>query len=90
MIPSKVPDAMPVSVPVKRLSSTGSSSMTDSPSTPNSFSLKSLKSPLSAGSGSMPPPAGTPTRLQTIRSQTLKLHLPGEGGEVGRERTRKC
>ncbi len=29
--------------------------------------------------GSMPPPLVTPTRLQTIRNQTLKLHLPGSG-----------
>ncbi len=29
--------------------------------------------------GSMPPPLITPTRLQTIRNQTLKLHLPGSG-----------
>ncbi|XP_003388870.1 PREDICTED: myocyte-specific enhancer factor 2B-like [Amphimedon queenslandica] len=80
VLPTKVPDAMPVSVPVKRLSSTGSSSLTDSPITPGSFPLKTIKSPLSVGStGSMPPPAGTPTRLQTIRSQTLKLHLPGGG-----------
>ena len=27
----------------------------------------------------MPPPQNTPTRLQTIRNQTLKLHLPGSG-----------
>ena len=27
----------------------------------------------------MPPPLATPTRLQTLRNQTLKLHLPGSG-----------
>ena len=27
----------------------------------------------------MPPPLTTPTRLQTLRNQTLKLHLPGSG-----------
>ena len=35
---------------------------------------KSLKSP-----AAMPPPLGTPTRLQTLRNQSLKLHLPGSG-----------
>lgn len=76
-MPSKVPQAMPVSVPVSgggvKLGSAGSSH-SDSPrsSTPGS---KGQRSPLSVGS--MPPPLGTPTRLQTIRSQTLKLHLPG-------------
>lgn len=75
---SKVPQAMPVSVPVSgggvKLGSAGSSTLSDSPrsSTPGS---KGQRSPLSGGS--MPPPLGTPTRLQTIRSQTLKLHLPG-------------
>ena len=34
-------------------------------------SVKSLKSP-----ASMPPPVG---RLQTLRNQSLKLHLPGSG-----------
>jgi hypothetical protein len=69
----KVPQVMPVSVPVTkplRLTSTGSSS--NSPTTPSS-----VKTPHS--NNSMPPPVGTPTRLQTIRSQTLKLHLPGSG-----------
>ena len=37
-------------------------------------SAKSLKSP-----ANMPPPLGTPTRLQTLRNQSLKLHLPGSG-----------
>ena len=37
-------------------------------------SAKSLKSP-----ATMPPPLGTPTRLQTLRNQSLKLHLPGSG-----------
>ena len=79
---------MPVSVPVpspdlrlkppSQLGSAGSSlppsASTLSPDTPGSS--KGIKSPSSVGS--MPPPAGTPTRLQTIRNQTLKLHLPGE------------
>ena len=37
-------------------------------------SAKGTKSP-----ASMPPPMVTPTRLQTLRNQTLKLHLPGSG-----------
>ena len=85
---TRVPQAMPVSVPVtppdvqlnvqhivSNGSSRPSSASTLSPETPGS---KIIKSPSSVGSGSMPPPVNTPTRLQTIRSQTLKLHLPGE------------
>ena len=44
----------------------------------------SSASPLVGGRGhrsptNMPPPLTTPTRLQTLRNQTLKLHLPGSG-----------
>ena len=84
---STVPQAMPVTVPVTssdlrlktyhNLGSAGSSRPTSASSlSPNTPGSRSLKSPSSVGS--MPPPAGTPTRLQTIRNQTLNLHLPGK------------
>ncbi|CAI8034828.1 hypothetical protein GBAR_LOCUS19572 [Geodia barretti] len=58
-------------------SSSGTISSLISPQSDMSASpvfAKSLKSP-----AAMPPPLGTPTRLQTLRNQSLKLHLPGSG-----------
>ena len=51
-----------------------SSSLYTSDLSASPASAKSLKSP-----AAMPPPLGTPTRLQTLRNQSLKLHLPGSG-----------
>lgn len=86
LISPRVPQAMPVSIPVPSSSSPrvaqrvlGSAGSTGSSSTGTPFSPDTTSSPASTGSGSMmPPPTGTPTRLQTIRNQTLKLHLPGQ------------
>ena len=77
---NQIPLAMPVSVPVtssshKKASHLGSAgSSISSPNTP-----ASQRSPFS--DASMPPPTTTPTRLQTIRSHALKLHLPGKAGK---------
>lgn len=84
-MPQAMPVTMPVTSPDLRLKPTsqplGSAGSSQPPSVGSTLSpdtpllLKDIKSPPSTGS--MPPPAGTPTRLQTIRNQTLKLHLPG-------------
>lgn len=63
--------------------SSGSSLLSPPSATPSDQSTASPSSLLRGqgqkSPGNMPPPINTPTRLQTLRNQTLKLHLPGSG-----------